>query len=124
MDGATTELAGGSEARTAEFLDSCTHRNSGPESVLRTDRVVLAVSGRLDAATAPKFRLRVMQLLTLHLEALTLDLRGVTDIDGYGIAALAVAHREARARGIEFELASVPAAVPDESELLEAVARA
>jgi anti-anti-sigma factor len=123
MDGAH-EPAERSETRTAEFLDSCSHRASGPESVLRTESVVLAVSGRLDACTAPKFRLRMMQLLTLPVEALTLDLRGVTEIDGCGIAALAVTGREARARGITFALASLPAALPDEIELLEVAARA
>jgi anti-anti-sigma factor len=106
-----TDLAARAHSPSAEFLDSCSDRVSGPDCVLRTESVVVTVSGRLDRLTAPKFRMRVVQLLMLPLESLTLDVHGVTFIDGAGVSVFAVAQREARARGVAFALASVPAKV-------------
>jgi anti-anti-sigma factor len=103
-----TDLAAPEHSPSAEFLDSCSPRAAGRDTGLRTESIVIAVSGRLDRMTAPKFRMRVVQLLTLPLESLTLDVRGVTFIDGAGVSVLAVAQREARARGVAFALASVP----------------
>ena len=78
-----------------------------PQSRLRTEGIVIKVSGELDRGTAPKFRMRMVQLLALPLEALTLDLEAVTRIDQSGWAALTTARREAQVRGIKFAL--VPA---------------
>jgi anti-sigma B factor antagonist len=71
--------------------------------------VVVAVSGELDLASSPELRRRVMQLLSLPVRAITLDLAAVTFMDSSGLAALITARDEARQRHIDFRLASVPA---------------
>jgi anti-anti-sigma factor len=81
-----------------------------PQSRLRTEGIVVKVSGELDRGTAPKFRMRMVQILALPLDALTLDLEAVTHIDQAGWAALTTARREAQFRGIAFTL--VPAQLP------------
>jgi anti-anti-sigma factor len=114
-----TEVARHPPSRPADFIDSCSHRASGTGSRLRTEGVVVTVSGMLDHATAAKFRMRVMQLLTVPHESFTLDLHGLEFIDGAGVAALTVARREAHARGIAFTLTAVPSHVREELDRAE-----
>jgi anti-sigma B factor antagonist len=74
-----------------------------------TGGVRMTVSGELDMYTAPKLRGRVMEVLALPLESLTLDLERVTFLDSAGLSALIGAAREAEARGVAFGLVRVPA---------------
>jgi anti-sigma B factor antagonist len=79
------------------------------ESSAITGGVRMTVSGELDMYTAPKLRSRVMEVLALPLESLTLDLERVTFLDSAGLSALIGAAREAEARGVAFGLVGVPA---------------
>jgi anti-sigma B factor antagonist len=67
--------------------------------VLSTAPLVVAVSGEIDIASAPKLREELLGALDRHGTQLALDLGGVTFMDCAGINALLSARRHARLEG-------------------------
>jgi anti-sigma B factor antagonist len=74
-----------------------------------TDHVALTISGDLDLATAPELRRRVLQVLSLPIRRITLDLHRVGFLDSSGVSNLVALTREAADRHIELSIARVPA---------------
>ena len=72
---------------------SITAENFGPA------RVVLAVKGELDLATAPQFREHVERELDSGAERIVVDLSAVTFIDSVALGVLAGARRRLGERG-------------------------
>ena len=72
---------------------------------------VLAVSGEVDTATAPRLRDRLVGLLSEGDKFVVVELSGVTGIDGMGIGALIDARWRIKATDGELLLAAAPAAV-------------
>jgi len=67
--------------------------------VLSTVPLVVAVSGEIDIASAPKLREELLSAVRRHGARLALDLGGVTFMDCAGINALLAARRHARLEG-------------------------
>ena len=67
--------------------------------VLSTAPLVVAVSGEIDIASAPKLREELLSALRRHGARLALDLRGVTFMDCAGVNVLLAARRHARLDG-------------------------
>ena len=67
--------------------------------VLSTVPLVVAVSGEIDIASAPKLREELVSAVRRHGARLALDLGGVTFMDCAGINALLAARRHARLEG-------------------------
>jgi anti-sigma B factor antagonist len=67
--------------------------------VLSTAPLVVAVSGEIDIASAPKLREELLGALGRHGSRLALDLGGVTFMDCAGVSALLAARRHARLEG-------------------------
>ena len=67
--------------------------------VLSTVPLVVAVSGEIDIASAPKLREELVSAVGRHGARLALDLGGVTFMDCAGINALLAARRHARLEG-------------------------
>ena len=67
--------------------------------VLSTAPLVVAVTGEIDIASAPKLREELLGALRRHGARLALDLDGVTFMDCAGVNALLAARRHARLDG-------------------------
>ena len=67
--------------------------------VLSTVPLVVAVSGEIDIASAPKLREELLRALHRHGARLALDLGGVTFMDCAGVNVLLAARRHARLEG-------------------------
>src|SRR6202044_1186265 len=67
--------------------------------VLSTAPLVVAVSGEIDIASAPKLREELLGALRRHGARLALDLGGVTFMDCAGVNVLLAARRHARLEG-------------------------
>ena len=67
--------------------------------VLSTAPLVVAVSGEIDIASAPKLREELLRALRRHGARLALDLGGVTFMDCAGVNVLLAARRHARLEG-------------------------
>jgi anti-anti-sigma regulatory factor len=57
--------------------------------------------GDIDVSTAPELLRHLIETLDLPLDRLVLDLAEVRDVDHHGVAALQVARKRARMRGVE-----------------------
>jgi anti-anti-sigma factor len=75
---------------------------------LRHGAVWATVEGTLDTTTQPRITQDLFDLLRLPINALNLDLGGVTFIDGAGIGLLIVVRTQAEFVGIEVTLERVP----------------
>ena len=65
-----------------------------------TGGCTIAVSGEIDATTAPGLRSSLLEVLGRPgVDAVEVDLTGVTFLDSAGLSALATAHRAAEAAG-------------------------
>jgi anti-sigma B factor antagonist len=62
--------------------------------------VLLTVSGEVDSSTAPRLREVVDAAFADRVQALTVDLDGVTFLDSAGLCVLAGAHRRAAEGGV------------------------
>lgn len=69
------------------------------------DRTVIAVAGEIDLYTAPKLQSELMSALSQSPARLIVDMSGVEFCDSTGINVLLAAHRQARERGGELQLA-------------------
>jgi anti-sigma B factor antagonist len=69
--------------------------------------LLLALAGELDIATAPVLRRTVVELLSPHLRAVTLDLGALTFVDLIGLRALLEVRQMAVGADVEFRLVSV-----------------
>jgi anti-sigma B factor antagonist len=77
-------------------------------SVVHNDgSLVLALVGELDIAAAPVLRRTVVELLSPHLRAVTLDLGALTFVDLIGLRALLEVRHMAAGADVEFRLVSV-----------------
>lgn len=70
--------------------------------------MVVSVAGELDLATAPEFRRRLLELIALPIERLTVDLADLRFVDSSGLAALDAGWEAAAERRVRLELTSVP----------------
>ncbi len=77
-----------------------------------------SLCGDLDLDAAPTVVLRLLDTLRLPLERLTLDLSEVRSVDLHGLAALRVARKRARARGIELTLGGIRPSLLDRLQTL------
>jgi anti-anti-sigma factor len=75
---------------------------------LRAGAVWAKLEGTVDTSAQPRVTQDLFDLLRLPIKALTLDLEGVTFIDGAGIGLLIVARTQAEFVDIEFTLEHVP----------------
>jgi anti-anti-sigma factor len=78
------------------------------ERALDDGRVVIALHGDLDLATAGSIKSRLLQLVQSPTPELVIDLGDLEFLDSVGISVLVTAWREADLRGLPFALASVP----------------
>ncbi len=78
---------------------------------LRSGAVWAKLEGTLDTIAQPRITQDLFDLLQLPINALTLDLGGVTFVDGAGIGLLIVARTQAEFVDIEFTLEHVPQAL-------------
>jgi len=78
------------------------------ETVHDRDGVVVFVRGELDLASGPALGRRVLELLSLPISWLTLDLAELTFVDSSGIAMLNYVRRTAEEHNVGFRLAAVP----------------
>ena len=78
------------------------------ERALADGRVVIALHGDLDLATAGSIKSRLLQLVQSPTPELVIDLSDVEFLDSVGISVLVTAWREADLRNLPFALASVP----------------
>ncbi len=70
------------------------------------DHTILSVSGEIDLYTAPTLQSELTSALTPGQVRLIVDMSGVDFCDSTGINVLLAAHRHARERGGELQLAS------------------
>jgi anti-sigma B factor antagonist len=71
---------------------------------------VLSVTGEIDLYTAPALQSKLMTALSPGQIVLVVDMSGVDFCDSTGINVLLAAHRQARERGGELQLASLGSA--------------
>jgi len=76
-------------------------------TAIASDRRVLALSGRVNAASAPELKRRVKELVASGQTHLVLDMRGVVFIDSSGLSALISGLRSAREVGGSFRIAGL-----------------
>jgi anti-sigma B factor antagonist len=69
------------------------------------DHTVISVTGEIDLYTAPKLQSELMTALGANPVHLIVDMSGVDFCDSTGINVLLAAHRQARERGGELQLA-------------------
>ena len=69
------------------------------------DHTVISVTGEIDLYTAPKLQSELMTALGANPARLIVDMSGVDFCDSTGINVLLAAHRQARERGGELQLA-------------------
>ena len=69
------------------------------------DHAVVSVSGEIDLYTAPRLQSELMTALSRSPARLIIDMSGVEFCDSTGINVLLAAHRQARERGGELQLA-------------------
>jgi anti-sigma B factor antagonist len=69
------------------------------------DHTVITVAGEIDLYTAPKLQSELMTALGASPTRLVVDMSGVDFCDSTGINVLLAAHRQARERGGELQLA-------------------
>ena len=69
------------------------------------DHTVISVAGEIDLYTAPKLQAELAAALTADPARLIVDMSGVDFCDSTGINVLLAAHRHARERGGELQLA-------------------
>jgi anti-sigma B factor antagonist len=69
------------------------------------DHVVVSVAGEIDLYTAPRLQSELMTALSRSPVRLIVDMSGVEFCDSTGINVLLAAHRQARERGGELQLA-------------------
>jgi anti-sigma B factor antagonist len=69
------------------------------------DHTVISVTGEIDLYTAPKLQSELMTALDSSPVRLIVDMSGVEFCDSTGINVLLAAHRQARERGGELQLA-------------------
>jgi anti-sigma B factor antagonist len=69
------------------------------------DHTVVSVTGEIDLYTAPKLQSELTGALTRNPARLIVDMSGVEFCDSTGINVLLAAHRQARDRGGELQLA-------------------
>jgi anti-sigma B factor antagonist len=69
------------------------------------DHAVVSVSGEIDLYTAPRLQSELMTALSRSPVRLIVDMSGVEFCDSTGINVLLAAHRQARERGGELQLA-------------------
>jgi anti-sigma B factor antagonist len=69
------------------------------------EHTVLLVAGEIDLYTAPKLQSELSSALNQRPARLIVDMSGVEFCDSTGINVLLAAHRTARERGSEFQLA-------------------
>jgi anti-sigma B factor antagonist len=84
----------------------------------RGHEVTVALSGEVDLASAPELRRRLLALLVLPVERLTIDMNRVTFMDSSGLHALTDAQHAADANRIRLTLARLSPVV---RRLLEVV---
>jgi anti-sigma B factor antagonist len=73
-----------------------------------SERAIVAVSGDIDLATAPKVERKINEALALPISGIRVDLGDVTFLDSSGLHVLLQAQSRANERGIAFALAAVP----------------
>src|SRR4030081_2103755 len=61
----------------------------------RARHVVVSLRGELDLAAAPELRHRVLELMALPVDRVTVDMAALTFIDSSGLHALTAAHHAA-----------------------------
>lgn len=71
----------------------------------QADHTVVAVTGEIDLYTAPRLQSELMSALAKGPARLIVDMSGVEFCDSTGINVLLAAHRHARERGSELQLA-------------------
>jgi anti-sigma B factor antagonist len=69
------------------------------------DYTVISVAGEIDLYTAPRLQAELMTVLSADTARLIVDMSGVDFCDSTGINVLLAAHRQARERGGELQLA-------------------
>ena len=72
---------------------------------------VLTAVGEIDSSSAPALRTRIDALLDDGVQALTVDLRGVSFLDSAGLCVLAAAHRRATREGRRLRVLATSRAV-------------
>jgi len=72
---------------------------------LQDDHTVISVAGEIDLYTAPRLQSELMTALSRSPARLVVDMSGVGFCDSTGINVLLAAHRQARERGGELQLA-------------------
>jgi anti-sigma B factor antagonist len=82
----------------------------GMQRTTRSDGPCIAVSGEVDAYTAPELRDQLLDDVRGH-PVVTVDLSAVTFMDSQGLAALLRARQEAESRGGSLRLEGVPSRV-------------
>ncbi len=81
--------------------------NFALQRVRRPDGVCVAVTGEVDAYTAPKLRAELLAAVREH-PVVTVDLSAVTFMDSQGLTALITARQQAEQRGTSLVLDGVP----------------
>jgi anti-sigma B factor antagonist len=71
----------------------------------QADHTVISVAGEIDLYTAPRLQAELMNALGASPAVLIVDMSGVEFCDSTGINVLLAAHRSARERGGELQLA-------------------
>jgi anti-anti-sigma factor len=71
------------------------------------DVAILAVNGRLDAATSPQFSQTVTEQMTAGYGRLVIDLKRVNFLSSAGIKALVLAMQKSRQQGGDLRIANV-----------------
>jgi anti-anti-sigma regulatory factor len=93
-------LTPGAPEPRAEFAFMVVHEGSRG--------TVAWVQGDLDVATAPVLLRRLIDVLSLPLETLVVDLALVRDVDSHGLAALRAATKRATMLGVDLSFDRVP----------------
>ncbi|HUD77889.1 MAG TPA: STAS domain-containing protein [Streptosporangiaceae bacterium] len=75
------------------------------------DHTVISVTGEIDLYTAPRLQSELMTALGTNPARLIVDMSGVEFCDSTGINVLLAAHRQARERGGELQLAAPGSAI-------------
>jgi anti-anti-sigma factor len=70
----------------------------------QTDRVVVSLHGELDLASAPGLERRLLELLSMPLRSVTVDVSQITFMDSAGLGALLRACRTAGDRNLGFHI--------------------
>jgi anti-sigma B factor antagonist len=71
----------------------------------RGDHTVISVAGEIDLYTAPRLQSELVAAMKENPARLIVDMSGVDFCDSTGINVLLAAHRDARERGAELQLA-------------------